>query len=335
MKRFIFSAIALLVVATACTESGIIDTPAFYDNAIVFDTYIGKTPVTKALSFSEEELKESGVQIYAFRKDATSGIDYSAPYLNGQLQYSSGWAYYEEDSEVDAYWPEGYDLAFAAYSLNAGNIEVSDEFDFDFTVADVVSEQVDLLAIPLLEMAAATNGDTQVTLDFKHLLSRVGYSVYATNGGIEIEIQNIVLKGNFPKNGNVDLKSNPAKITPYTTGDKAQYVQQYAYFEEGQSFSIDADDCLLSGDGPQPIFVDDEDERFMMIMPYQVNDASIEVTYELTGSSPHTATVELGDWEFKAGYAYEFVFKISSAAIEFNAVIAPDGWGTEETHPNN
>jgi hypothetical protein len=275
MKRFIFSAIALMLAATACTESGIIDTPALYGNAIVFDTYIGKTPVTKAVSFSENELKESGVQIYAFCKDA-SGIDYTDTYLNGQLQYASGWAYYEGTSSVDAYWPENYDLAFAAYSLNV-EPEVSDSFEFDFTVADAVSDQVDLLVTPLLAMSANSNGDTQVTLDFKHLLSRVGYSVYATNGGIDIEIQNVVLNGKFPKKGKVDLKSEEAKITPYA-GDDDEFAEQYIYFEDSQSFSIDADDCLLSGNGPQPIYVGEENERFMMIMPCVVNNASLDVT---------------------------------------------------------
>ena len=59
MKRFIFSAIALMVAATACTESGIVDMPEFYGNPIVFDTYIGKTPITKADNVDINYLKGS------------------------------------------------------------------------------------------------------------------------------------------------------------------------------------------------------------------------------------------------------------------------------------
>jgi hypothetical protein len=40
------------------------------------------------------------------------------------------------------------------------------------------------------------------------------------------------------------------------------------------------------------------------------------------------------DWEFKAGYAYEFVFKIATAAIEFEAEIGED-WGAAEEFPES
>ena len=103
MKRFFFSVIALAAAATACTEGGVIDAPQFYNNAIVFDTYIGKTPITKAESEDIEYLKLSaaaggGAQLYAFTCPARNSVGYGNPdyadytwtYLNGNLVYVDG-----------------------------------------------------------------------------------------------------------------------------------------------------------------------------------------------------------------------------------------------------
>lgn len=344
MKRFIFSAIALMVAATACTESGIIDTPSFYGNAIIFDTYIGKTPVTKAQNWGLAQLqytaeKSGGVQIYAFYKDPlTQEVDYSTPYLNGNLLYSTTWGYYENSTLVDAYWPEGMDLAFAAYSLNAENTQnityqsnvSTDKTEFDFTVQDVVSNQVDLLAVPFTSQSATPNSDTEVTLNFHHLLSRVGYKVYATNAGVDITIKSINFCGAFPKKGKVDLKSNPAAIQPYT-GEGAEYAYSYEFFPSGESFTVKTDNYLSLEKAAQ-IYANasstDATDCYMMIMPGQIDNAYIEVTYRLSGSSEdYYAKVDLGNWIFKAGYAYEFVFKIATAAIEFSGVVEGD-WGS-------
>ena len=119
MKRFFFSVIALAAAATACTEGGVIDAPQFYNNAIVFDTYIGKTPVTKAESEDIDYLKLSaeaggGAQLYAFTCPARGSIGYGLPdyieddwtYLNGDLIYVGGtsahWSYQVNGTEEEA-----------------------------------------------------------------------------------------------------------------------------------------------------------------------------------------------------------------------------------------
>ena len=93
MKRFFISTIALIVAVTACTESGLIDAPQFYNSEILFDTYIGKAPVTKAENIDLTYLETSsvgGAHLYAFMCDKgnrnISNVDFSSAYLDGRLK---------------------------------------------------------------------------------------------------------------------------------------------------------------------------------------------------------------------------------------------------------
>ena len=346
MKRFIFSAIALMVAATACTESGIIDMPDFYGNAIVFNTYIGKTPVTKAVSVDETYLQKSqstggGVHVTAFLKNQTTGtINFDSAYLDADMTYvkedgsnPAYWSYGET-----AYWPDGEDLAFAAYSLNAESCVVQGTQNltgFDFQINEDKSEQVDLLAVSFdASQVTDQSGDKQITLNFLHLLSRIGYKVYATDSGVDITIQSIKLCGAFPSKGKVDLRSNPAAIQPYAENGDA-YTYSYEFFNENESFAISSDECSPALANAKQIYtnkkgastVGDTEDYYLMIMPGQIDETYIEVTYLLAEESkPYYARVDLGNWNFRAGYAYEFVFKIATASIEFSAEVVEGSW---------
>lgn len=348
MKRFFFSLIALAAVVTACTESGLIDTPAFYGNEIIFAPYVGKTPVTKAVSVDKEYLQGAvadggGVQVYAFLRDKDvtdpTQINVTTPYLIAPLTYSdNAWGYGEL-----AYWPEGKELAFAAYSMNAtdcmSNHSETAPTQFDFTVNDVMSEQVDLLAIPFkTDVTGNENGDTHVELRFYHLLSRVGFSVQPSeaNDDVAITIKSLKLCGSFPKSGHVDLTKNPAEITPYK-GETDSYASEYSLLAEGETFTIESTACVEVDAQqnskivskpiyPNSVSTSDAENRFMMIMPGSVESASIEVVYQLSGDEERTARVALNTWNFVPGYAYEFILKISTAAIQFEALFG--AWGS-------
>ena len=349
MKRFFFSAITLMLAAASCTESGIIDEPHFYGGAIIFDTYIGKTPVTKAVNWGANQLKgttNGGVQMYAFLVDKVSSptiadVDFDSAHLNGRLTYSTNaWKYQEIISgswtDVDAFWPNTCDLAFAGYSLNvASDTYISnvsaDKTLFDFTVNDNVASQVDLLVTPLQIKKETPNADTEVTLNFQHVLSRVGFKVLPTNAtATRITIHSVKLCGTFPKKGLVDLKRANAKITPYTENN-AQYATSYSLLTE--DFSLTGSDCEDENDNIIAMPIDPGSEnRYMMIMPGKQSNAFIEVEYTLgTETQKRYSKLPLdADWEFKAGYAYEFVFRIATAAIEFEAEIVEGGWDEQE-----
>lgn len=362
MKRFIFSAIALMVALTSCTESGLIDKPEFYQNPIVFDTYIGKAPVTKAVNCDIEQLQAvtGGVHIYGFKSDKVSGrpydyVDYSSAYLNGELHYTaSNWTYYENGSEVEAYMPTDKDLAVAAYNLQAsGSIDnvSADKTEFDFTVKDVVANQVDLLVTPLT-FVTEKGETTQVPLRFYHLLSRVGFKVQSSgNSSTPIIISSIILNGQFAKRGHVDMKLATAtpntstsaesnivlkdnirpSITPITTGT-SPYQTKYVLLDENNTFETTASNCFTNAQQITP----NSGGSYMMIMPGIQEDASVEITYQLGDSGERSATIDLdalNDIEyFQAGYAYEFIIKLSTSAIEFSGEVSA-GWAEQADTP--
>lgn len=360
MKRFIFSAIALMVAATACTESGIIDAPQFYSNAIVFDTYIGKTPVTKAENADLAFLKNAvgnggGAHLYAFTCPNGDSpvfanpdhVDYFWTYLDGDLVYVDGsqahWSYQVDGEEEETYMPSGLGLAVAGYNLKAASsMSISaDKTSFDFTVKDKVSEQVDLLVTPLT-FVTETGETTTVPLRFYHLLSRVGFKVRSTDpSNALIKINSIRLCGSFAKTGNVNLKLSSASATvasgqtaPTLTLQRRPLIvpeqngastSDYELIEEG--FSITASECysevkpIYSGSNP--------DNRFMMIMPGEQSDGAIVVKYQLDNQPEVEAVISLAEVQrtnFEAGRAYEFILNIATKAIDFSAEVVEGGW---------
>ena len=359
MKRFIFSAIALMVAATACTESGLIDTPNMYGSAIVFDTYIGKTPVTKAESIDLdylEDVNNGGIRIYAFMSDKgnanPSNINFLSAYMNGRIMCTedkttqdevekSVWEYQaevlNEENQLewtaeDVYWPGDVDLAFVAYKADGYTPTINgDDFYVDFIIEDNISEQVDLLVSPLQFVSETVGKDTYVNLQFHHLLSRVGFSVIATNPNenVSITIHSMRLCGMFPKKGKVSLKNTTASIQ----ADETEYDTYYDFFQEGESFTVKSSVCGSEVGDNSRIHTGDVEDRFMMLMPGQLDGAYIEVEYQLTGAEKRFAKVELGSMPLKAGFAYEFVLRVATASIEFSGVVEGD-WGSTGTNGN-
>ncbi len=399
MKRFIFSVIALIMAATSCTESGLIDMPEFYQNPIVFDTYIGKTPVTKAVNCDIEQLlaEDEGVRIYGFKADKVTGrpydyVDYSSAYLNGRLictnleaatkkdepespvwQYQYATVTTNNGAELttwtpdEPYMPTDKDLAVVAYNLKAAgkvgnnpgvpymtNIS-TDKTQFDFTVFDDVASQLDLVVTPLT-FVTETGETTQVPLRFYHVLSRVGFKVQSSSDSdTKIYISSIKLKGQFAKKGSVDMKLAIAtpnsstnsesnivlkdnirpKITPITTGASPYQTEYELLPGEDNIFETDADECYETA---QQISTAGNN-CYMMIMPGIQENASVEITYKLGDSDPRPVTIDLDALNdinyFEAGSAYEFIFKLSTSAIEFSANIVEGGWDEQTPNPIN
>jgi hypothetical protein len=64
----------------------------------------------------------------------------------------------------------------------------------------------------------------------------------------------------------------------------------------------------------------DASNRYMMIMPQTVQNATIEVVYQLTGGIEQKAEIPLNQ-TFEPGKAYEFQFTISTVAVDFNVIV--------------
>jgi hypothetical protein len=152
MKKALFIIVALASVAIGCTKSEVVKAPG-RGREIKFDTYVGKTPMTKAesadLAYVQRELAAGGgFQVYAFLHNAipytpdpetgdttylnVSSVGTSTAYMDkvvswqgpelpdttqGTPGHNGFWDY-----KGVVYWPDhttSRKLAFAAYGLNA------------------------------------------------------------------------------------------------------------------------------------------------------------------------------------------------------------------------
>lgn len=159
--------------------------------------------------------------------------------------------YWDYDGVV--YWPDhttSRKLAFAAFGLNVKD-NITWETDesvignektqhpegqsytkFTYTVPSAVADQKDLLVAPFLaNQGLSENQEAQpVVINFKHLLSRVGFQVVANQNtdDVEIKIQEIKLVGKFPTTGKVDLKGTGVIIPNVAEND--QFQTEYSFF---------------------------------------------------------------------------------------------------------
>ena len=321
-----------------------------------------------------------------------SGIPTNSAYLDKVLTWDTDNSKWDYPGVV--YWPDyskSRKLAFAAYALNVEDNIVWDEdpnvpyneksghpegqsyTKFTYTVPDAVKDQKDLLVTPFLpNQGLDENANAQaVQLNFKHLLSRVGFQVVANqDGDVDIDIKEVTLHGNFPTQGKVNLKGSGV-IDPITNED-AKYVTKYDFFPTDNYFSTKSSENpvnifenrivsskteLTDGEGETQITVtesDDDSNRFMMIMPSTqatngttdsegnvtfaegvLPGAYIEVVYQLTDADVQTARVSLDGFKFEAGKSYTFRFKVSTLSIEFDVTV--DSWleHFEEKDENN
>ena len=314
-----------------------------------------------------------------------SGIPTNSAYLDKVLTWDT------ENSKWDypgvVYWPDyskSRKLAFAAYALNVADLIEWDNdpnvpyneksghpaeqsyTKFTYTVPDAVKDQKDLLVTPFLpNQGLDENANAAaVQLNFKHLLSRVGFQVVANqDGDVDIDIKEVTLHGNFPTQGKVNLKGSGV-IDPITTEDdaEAKYVKVYDFFPTDNYFTtkssvkpvnifenriVSNKTELTDGEGGETQTTvtesTDDSNRFMMIMPSTqatngttdaegnvtfaegvLPGAYIEVVYQLTDADVQTARVSLDGFRFDAGKSYTFRFKVSTLSIEFDVTV--DSW---------
>ena len=418
MKKTLFFIVALAAVAIGCTKSEVVKAPG-RGREVKFDTYVGKTPLTKAesadLAYLQRELtSEGGFQVYAFLHNAipqtqnpeTGEIDYTdiskigtvSAYMNKVVNWVGPETIVDEttgetttkagywDYPGVVYWPDHTTqrkLAFAAYALNAQHLMTFEDAEtvtgksftnFTYSVPDAIKEQKDLLVTPFLpNQGLSENANAApVQLDFKHLLSRVGFQVVANqDGDVEIDIQEVTLHGKFPKQGTVDLRGK-AEITPLVA-EGSEFATSYTLFPTDNHFvtlssTVPADifenkivttETTTNEDGTPGETItkttdsDDKSNRYMMIMPSvqsKNSDAEgqysegvlpgayIEVQYQLPEADVQKARVSLDGWEFKPGTSYNFIFKVSTSSIEFTVEV--ESWNehfgaaADGTYPN-
>lgn len=215
---------AAALALVGCSKSELVDTPVQEQNAIAFDTYVGRDAQTRAtiVDLDVVKLKGFGVNAYYNAEFTTdddgqiTGFTYDDTFMhNTKVTYNDEkgvWTY----SPIK-YWPNNVDdhLTFFAYApydksnpgLGEGNVDMSKIYDF--TIAENVKDQIDLVYHKAFgedgDMTTADNGQTyqmkkqkimdKVRFNFQHALSRISFDVKAVVDDINDESDNL-LDGN-------------------------------------------------------------------------------------------------------------------------------------------
>lgn len=222
MKRFFFTAIALAAVAVSCTKGGLLESPQTYEAPISFEPYTGKALATKASVVETSDIESVGFKVLGFieEKDATTITPSKADFTFAKVYKDGGaWKY----DEAAAYWPDGQDLTFVAYGLNAGATNPVDGnyAKISYEVPSAVADQKDLVISPVMQNLNSNVQDGPVSVYLYHALSRVGFTLKtqgnATSTANNVEIKSITLNGNFTTKATFDLSKIAAPATNIKT----------------------------------------------------------------------------------------------------------------------
>ena len=328
MKRFFFSLIALSAAAAGCTQSAMLETPEALNQPVSFSPYTGRTPETKATSIigvtGDQDGGVSLAQAGGFRvfavantKQEDGTVNKTVKLNNVLVEYDNGmWKY-----SPLLFWPDGSSsttMSFVGYSANGigsesgveGLSNISKD-GFTFTVPTDISKQVDLLATAYQANKSLNNNGADVTMQFHHLLTRIGFKLQ-TSTNKQVAINSIALKGSMYTSATLDFDDAIGNVTPVLkhSGNKNLGENGYVYLNQIKTFTQGATTktSIL-------------ENQYLMILPHTVgqnDNVRVEVEYTI-GSKTKQSTVEIpAGFDFKAGYAYEFILKISTSSITFD-----------------
>jgi hypothetical protein len=323
--------------------------------------YFGRDAQSRAAITDLNDLKARGFGVFAYYTDNSDYVEgTSTPnfMFNQFVRWDgSAWVY-----SPLKYWPNDADdrlsfFAYAAHSLN-GNVSVATGFNKNtasapavkYTLANDLTDHVDLMwATPVMNQTnQAIAGNVKFT--FNHALSRIGFKAVAVidevNGDATaapdnkdphntavpnettITIDEIVLTGKFHQGGEMSLVNGewktkvPADVETYTWG--VDELIDNPFVTNKKKVVVDNDHYLTVI--PQ---LEDGDK-----------DLKIKVTYTVTttdsklagGKSVVKSTVESDafDFEFKQGFAYNFVLHIGLTSVKFDAEVSAWALGADE-----
>ena len=321
-KSFFLSILAVGAVLAGCSK--VVDSSVM-NNAISFDNYVGRDAMTKAAIVTGADIESVNVNAYLYKKDAKGTWD--ANFMENQVVNSDG-----TYSPVK-FWPaEDQVIDFVGW-VPVDNAEVSDA-TLTFEVPAEVTEQTDLL---VADPQIGRNGDV-VNLNFKHLLSRIGFQVNAagipadtpaTEEGGEatpaaniVKLTSITLNGSFASAGTVDMTATTPAVAVAEDNTPTK-----AYVLTGEHFDMD-ENRILTGEYPN------NDDAYIMLIPTGNEPTDITVTYTITTTETNTVITNTATFPittpYVVGKAYKYIFEIELDQITFK--VEETEW--DETNAN-
>lgn len=316
MKKIIF-AIAAVALMSSCSKQEITNVGSEENVAIGFNTYLNR--ITRAVDADLVTLKD-GFKVYGYYRTGTAAV-FSPNYFNGSVvsYVDSAWTY--NDTK---YWPtEGY-VDFVALANNTGTF-VADATDgalVTYSGSSNPATQKDLLVATAPNTSKADNALSGVSLQFKHILSRIDVKVKNTTGDASLKLVVKSIKFTSIKPNGSFKVSNSAWTASGTAATNAIGLIGGQIEQTGDATAY-ADANSAAG--------------ALMIVPQA--KTSIEVEYEyyqkttdglsyirvanFTGANKKTITLS-ENWNSDTKYTYELAFGNLSdmTAITFSASVS-------------
>lgn len=331
MKKNIFWGTFLLTacMVCSCSQEEVVSEVAT-NQAISFDTYVGRNAQTRASVATKTTLQESseGFGVFGYYTNTTAWSASATPNFmyNQQVTYDdteSAWGY----SPIK-YWPDGKIsfYAYAPYSESGYALSANTATGaptLTYTMPDDVEDQVDLLISD--KQLDQTIADPVVDFTFYHALSRIGFAIKAEADALDnttsVKITSITLSGKFAESNMVTL-GTPSSTSPASWGTATLSDTEIDYKLTGDML---ASASISPTTTPTSL---NSDEGYLMLLPQAYNttgnELSLKMVYNLETtdtkldggkfSATYTCTAEDIEVNFEPGKAYTFVFVLKAAS---------------------
>ena len=330
MKKSLFAIFAVAACFASCSK--VVESTVF-DNPISFDNYVGKDAMTRASVV--ENVKS--VRVNAHLRPKASTHAFLANFMNNQEVKWEAAAQGDGGSWTYApakFWPAADQVVDFVAWVPVNNATVENA-TLEFTVPKEVKMQTDLLVAGSQMGLNRAADNSPVNLNFKHLLSRIGFQISATgipNDDVTVvELVEVTLNGGFASSGVVDMTKDINNIA-IAAADDTETTS--AYTLTGTHFGWE-DNVMTNGD------TQNTDESYIMLIPDGNDPESITVTYTITTDNGDGTTTEVentadfdldgnSSFVYEAGKAYKYIFRITLESITFEVEETP--W--DETTPD-
>lgn len=360
MKKVLFFAVAAIMMVGCSKDQVVSEMPQ--DNAINFGMYFGRDAQSRAAIMNTVDLEDQSFGVFAYYTDDSNYAEgTSTPnfMFDQKVTCSAGnWTY-----SPLKYWPNetGDKLSFFAYAPHTSDSDPSIVLDgftnttasapfLKYTLAANLADHVDLLWADRTNLKNLTKQTTteKVHFVFKHALSRIGFKAVAVidevndentgdvdnhnphgnevASGTTITIDEIVLTGDFYTGGTLSLEDG-------SWAEDAAATKTYTW---------GAGELIAGHSVTETKEVVIEDNSYLTVVPQDADgnkDLQITVKYTVTTADPalegsksvvqSTVKSDEFDFEFKQGYAYNFVLHIGLTSVKFSAEVSDWDLGTD------
>lgn len=363
-KRLILGMAALAAVTfTSCQKDQVINQVP-QEQAIEFNTYLGRDAQTKGIITTTESIQTSGFGVYAYYTgEDTYATKYAASsstapatvfnpnfMSNQKVTYTSpNWVY-----NPIKYWPNtsNHKVSFIAYAphyaLNDATVALSLDSEkgtpkITYNIPESQTNHVDLVVAPLKNDLTKENGS--VSLRFFHALSRIGFKVksdvdYSPNA--KITLKSITLSGPFYKKGVLELYKPSGDVNHQVPSTNAFWVLDNGD-KTSRPYTVTKDVVVTNAlqSVSEPDSNKENESNYIMVIPQtfsgtpDTDKISITVVYDveydivedsgnMDGKITNTVT-KTTPVTFAPGKAYTFNLSIGMTGVTFSDIVV-DSW---------